>query len=227
MRISWKKLSVFGIILIGLGSSALAILTFFPQIETVTQNSFDLTTKQSYFSESFRAEKGDWLDLDITAAGHSAVHVRGQVVGEIFKVEGTTYKYKVSIPQDDVYQVQVENGMGHYEWLIIWTPDENHFTGNYHLRRTAWYVLPSYVTAFGLIITGSLMITASVIGYREDKRKAETSRVCPQCSQTVAIDKTTCPYCGFDITKSVRCKHCGALYDSSLYKCPNCGAKRE
>jgi len=109
------------IVLIALGLSVIVILTSFPQVETVTQNSFDLTTKQSYFSDRFRAESGYWLDLDITSTGASAVHVSGQVVGEIFKVEGTIYRYTVSIPQGDVYQIQVENKAGHYEWIIIWT----------------------------------------------------------------------------------------------------------
>lgn len=210
-----------------LGLSVVGLLTYFPQVETITQNSFDLTTKQSYFSDRFRAESGYWLDLDITSNGASVVHVSGQVAGEIFKVEGTAYKYSVKIPQGDVYQVQVENKMGHYEWLIIWTPDENHFGGNFYLRRSASYVLPLYITAFALVGVGSLLLTFSVIGYQKDKRKAEMSRKCPQCGQTVAIDKTLCPYCAFDVTKSVRCKHCNALYESSLYKCPNCGAKRE
>jgi len=227
MRISWKKLSVFGIVLIVLGLSLVGLLLCFSPIEMVTQNSFDLTTKQSYFSDRFRAERGYWLDLDVTSDGASAVHVSGQVVGEIFKVEGTAYEYSVWIPQGDVYQVQVENKMGHYELLFFWTPDENHFSGNYYLKRDAWYVLPSYITTFALVGVGSLMLTISVLGYRKEKQKAEMSRKCPQCGQTVAIDKKVCPYCGFDVTKSVRCKHCNALYDSSLYKCPHCGARRE
>jgi len=227
MRISWKKLSLLGIVLIALGLSVIVFLTSLSHIETVNQNTFDLSTKQSYYSDRFRAESGYWLDLDIATNGASAVHVSGQVVGEIFKVEGTAYKYSVRIPQGDVYQVQVENKMGHYEWLIIWTPDENHFSGNFYLKRNAWYVLPSYITAFALVGVGSLVLAFSVMGYQKDKRKAELSRKCPQCGQTVAIDKTLCPYCGFDVTKSVRCKHCDALYDSSLYKCPHCGAKRE
>lgn len=200
-------------------------------VETVNQNSVDVTTKDSYYSDKFRAETGYWFDLDIVSDGPSVVHVSGQIVKEIFKVEGTKYQYEVSISQGDVYQVQVENKKGHSEWFgFVWVPDDNHISGSIYLRRNVPVVdiLGIYllIPAIILIVTGISVVIVSTLILQQRKRKAELSRVCPHCCQIVTKDMAICPYCGFDVTKSVRCKHCDTIYDSSLYKCPNCGAKR-
>jgi len=68
--------------------------------------------------------------LDISSTGPSALHIVGQTVGEVFKVEGSVYEYSVKILTSAVYQVQVENKAGHYELIYIWTLDENHIIGN-------------------------------------------------------------------------------------------------
>lgn len=227
MRFSWKKLLLVGIILIVLGFAVFVTLEFVPKLEAVNQQTFDLTTKPSYFSEPFHGERGDSLDLDITTSGQSEVVIRGQVVGEVFRVGGTRYQYSYPISKGDVYQMEIRNMVGHWEDIFTWVLDDNHFSGSLYFRRTAFYVLPLTVLGFALIIIGGVAIPLGVYGILVEKRKARMSRVCPQCRQTVSIERTVCPHCGFDITKSVRCKFCDALYDSSLIRCPNCGAKKQ
>ncbi len=222
-----RGIALLGVALIILSLCVIALLAYFRPVETINHQSVDLTTQQSYYSDKFRAERGDWFDLDITSEGASVVHVSGQVVGEIFKVEGTTYKYTVSISQGDVYQVQVENKKGHSEWFgFSWVPEDNHITGNLYLKGIAAYVEPMDIAAVILSAIGIVLVASSVMLFMQQRKKTERSRVCPQCRQTVAKDKAVCPYCGFDVTKSVRCKHCDTIYDSTLYKCPNCGAKK-
>jgi predicted RNA-binding Zn-ribbon protein involved in translation (DUF1610 family) len=76
------------------------------------------------------------------------------------------------------------------------------------------------------IISVAIIIPVSALLYRRAKRKRmEKLRTCPQCGQKVPIEKTACPHCGFDISRSIRCKYCNTLYDRSLEKCPSCGAK--
>jgi hypothetical protein len=47
------------------------------------------------------------------------LHVDGQIVGEIFGLAGTVYKYQVKVSASDVYQVQVENKAGHYNFSLV------------------------------------------------------------------------------------------------------------
>ena len=224
-----RNFALLGMVLLILGSCVFALLPYSPPIETKNHQSVDLTSKNIYYNfDKIRAEKGYWLDLDITSDGASLVRVTGQIAGEIFKVEGTAYKYEITIPQGDVYQVQIENRKGHYDWFS-WTPDDNHIAGNLYLRgvgTVATYVAPLNIVAIVLSVIGILLVAVSIMLFMQQRRKAERSRVCPQCSQTVAKDKAVCPHCGFDVTKSVRCKHCDAVYDRTLYKCPNCGARK-
>jgi len=81
---------------------------------------------------------------------------------------------------------------------------------------------------YEIILVAGLVVGVAtfLLLYKRAKRKRlENLRVCPNCSQKVPIQKTTCPYCGFDITRSIRCGYCNAFYDRSLPKCPNCGAE--
>jgi hypothetical protein len=117
------------------GSVIIVFLSLFPQTEIVSQTAIDTTITGWYFSEKFRAESGYWLDLDISSTGASVLHVVGQIVGEVFRVEGSTYKYTVPISGDDVYQVQVENKAGHFEFFT-WVPHENHIIGNFYLKKS-------------------------------------------------------------------------------------------
>jgi predicted RNA-binding Zn-ribbon protein involved in translation (DUF1610 family) len=227
MGFPWKKLLSSGFLLIVCGVLIIVVLATIHPVNTVSRQSFDLVTKPSFFTQQFRSEDGDSLSLDISTSGSSEVHVRGQVVGEMFKVAGTRYQYTIPITEGDVYQIEIRNMVGHYENIFFWVLDDNHFVGSYNVKRVASYVLPLNVVGIALIGLGVLALFISANRMLSEKHKAEMSRKCPQCGQAVSINKTTCPYCGFDVTKSVRCKHCNALYDSSLYKCPNCGAKRE
>jgi len=223
-----KKLLILGGVLFTTGVVMVAFLLSFPQVETAYQATFDMTTKGWYSSDKFRAEGGYWLDLDVSSTGPSILHVVGQTVGEIFKVEGSTYKYSVPIPRGDVYQVQVENKAGHYELLFFWTPDENRFSGNFCLkRRTAnfYQLVSSSVTMF--VITSAIVPSVIYMEYRA-RQRAKSTYGCPRCDKTVSIGLEKCPYCKIDLTKYwVRCKYCKKLYDSHFEECPRCGASTE
>jgi RNA polymerase subunit RPABC4/transcription elongation factor Spt4 len=99
------------------------------------------------------------------------------------------------------------------------------WSASYKYEPYVAYAVPAVI---GLSIIGAVVIIAGldIVGMWRAAKIAKT-RKCPQCGQTVKLDRTVCPHCGFDITKSVRCKHCNALYERSLDKCPHCGAKKE
>ena len=78
-----------------------------------------------------------------------------------------------------------------------------------------------------LMVVGVLLVSGEIFMELERKQKMEKLRICPNCSQQVPIEKTACSHCGFDISKSVRCNYCNTVYDRSLPKCPECGAKNK
>lgn len=223
-----KKLLILAAALLMAGLTIISVLLLFPQTEMVSQTTIDMTTTGWYNSDKFRAESGYWLDLDISSTGASVLHIVGQTVGEIFNVEGTTYRYSITIPSGDVYQVQVENKAGHYEWLIIWTPDENHITGNFYLKRRPSYFYP--LVSFGaiMLVVGLVIIPSVIYMEYRTRQKAKLEYECPRCGKKVSIGLEKCPYCKIDLTKYwVRCKYCKKLYDSHYEACPRCGAPRE
>jgi RNA polymerase subunit RPABC4/transcription elongation factor Spt4 len=223
-----KKSMTLGLIVLVIGISVISFLLLFPHTDTVIQNSIDVTTTGIYSSDKFRAESGYWLDLDINSSGVSTIHVVGQTVGEIFRVDGTTYKYNVSISSGDVYQVQVENKAGHYEYIIIWVPDENHIAGSFYLKRTAAYFFQLLPVGAILLAVGSLIIPITVYVEYNARQRAKLLYKCPRCGKEVNIGLEICPYCKLDLTKYwVRCKYCNKFYDSHLEKCPKCGAETE
>lgn len=222
-----RKLLILGVALLIVGLLIISVLLLFTQPETVSEAPVDTTTTGSYFSEKFRAESGYWLDLDISSSGASTIHILGQTVGEIFKVDGTTYRYRVQTSKGDVYQVQVENKAGHTEWFgFVWVPDENHITGIFYLKRTPTYFYQ--LMAFGAIMLTAGLLTVPAVIYMEyrARQRAKLIYECPRCGKEVQIGSEVCPYCKLDLTKYwVRCKYCNKLYDSHLEKCPRCGAE--
>jgi len=95
------------------------------------------------------------------------------------------------------------------------------------------YLQPLFLVAVAILSVSAIGIfffRGDIIRYINTyraKRKARMYRVCPRCRQTVPINIPICPYCGLDITKSIRCEYCNEFYDRSLDKCPNCGARRK
>jgi hypothetical protein len=78
------------------------------------------------------------------------------------------------------------------------------------------------------VVSIMFLVTISVLLYRRaERKKKEKIRICPYCGQKTSIENTMCTFCGFDISRSVKCKYCNTFYDRSLPKCPNCGAKKE
>jgi RNA polymerase subunit RPABC4/transcription elongation factor Spt4 len=96
------------------------------------------------------------------------------------------------------------------------------WSASYDYRPYEPYTLPIFAS---LVIPGILLIVwVSYTEYRR-RQKLEQQRVCSNCGKAVSIDKMTCPYCGFNVGKSIRCRYCKTIYDRSQPKCPNCGAK--
>jgi ribosomal protein L32 len=98
------------------------------------------------------------------------------------------------------------------------------WSASYDYKPYAPYALPILVS---LVAVGALLISGEIFMDFKRKQKMEKLRTCPNCSQKVPIEKTVCPHCGFDISKSIRCIYCNTIYDRSLPKCPNCGAKNK
>lgn len=98
------------------------------------------------------------------------------------------------------------------------------WSASYEYKPYAPYALP--IVAL-LAMVGALLVAGETYVELKRKQKIEKLRICPNCSQQVPIEKTVCPHCGFDISKSVRCVYCNTVYDRSLPKCPECGAKNK
>jgi hypothetical protein len=95
---------------------------------------------------------------------------------------------------------------------------------SYEYKLYAPYALPIFAI---LAVVGALLVSGETYVELKRKQKMEKLRICPNCSQRVPIDKLVCQHCGFDISKSIRCNYCNTIYDRSLPKCPNCGAKNK
>jgi len=213
-----KELLFLGIALLIIGSLVIGIFSFWVQSETVVAVAVDVTTRWRYYSEGFRAESGDWLELDISSSGISKMQVIGQTVGEVFLVnEGTTYKYAVQIYQDDVYEIR-----------ISWGGSDNHISGDFYLKRTPTYFFQIMASGAVLLTVGILMIPSIIYLEHRARQIAKSLYECPRCKKEVRIGLEVCPYCKLDLTKYwIRCKYCNKFYDSHLEKCPKCGAETE
>lgn len=214
------------------GSLMIVALLFFIQPETAIATTMDTTTTGSYVSDKFRAEAKYWLEIDISSNASSTIHIIGQTTGEVFKVDGTTYKYTVQIQTGDVYQVQVENKANWYDWWDIFHTSphyvNNHMYGDFYLKRTPTYFFQVMPLGVALLTVGLLMIPSVIYVEYRARQKAKSLYECPRCKREVSIGLEVCPYCKLDLTKYwVRCKYCNKFYDSHLEKCPKCGAETE
>ena len=159
-----KKILILGVILFVTGLVSIVLLFSTPQVETAYQTSVDMTTRGWYNSDKFRAEDGYWLDLAISSSEPSALHIVGQTVGKVFKVEGSVYEYRVRISTSDVYQVQVENKAGHARMHII---------GNFKLRRTPIHYHQLLLVDAIMLAVGLVMIPAVIYMEHRARQKAK------------------------------------------------------
>ncbi len=180
-----EKNLILGVILFVTGLVSIVLLFSTPQVETAYQTSVDITTKGWYNSDKFRAEDGYWLDLDISSTGPSALHIVGQTVGEVFKVEGSVYEYSAKILTSDVYQVQVENKAGHHELIYIWTLDENHIICNFKLRRTPTHSHQLLSVDAIMLALGLVMIPSVIYMEHRARQKAKLECEYPHARQHV------------------------------------------
>jgi ribosomal protein L32 len=93
---------------------------------------------------------------------------------------------------------------------------------SYEYKPYAPFAVPLLVL---LVASGTALVSGTY--FTDLRQKMKKLRTCPNCNQRVPIEKTICPHCGFDISKSIRCIYCNTIYDRSLPKCPNCGAKNK
>jgi hypothetical protein len=96
------------------------------------------------------------------------------------------------------------------------------WSASYEYKPYASFALPLLVL---LVVVGAAIIAGAY--FTDLSQKMKKMRTCPNCSQRVPIEQAICPHCGFDISKSIRCNYCNTVYDRSLSKCPNCGAKNK
>jgi hypothetical protein len=96
------------------------------------------------------------------------------------------------------------------------------WSASYEYKPYAPFAIPILVL---LVAIGTALVTGTYL--IDVRQKMKKLRTCPNCNQKVPIEKTICPHCGFDISKSIRCVYCNTIYDRSLPKCPNCGAKNK
>jgi RNA polymerase subunit RPABC4/transcription elongation factor Spt4 len=73
------------------------------------------------------------------------------------------------------------------------------------------------------VVIGALLVASEFI--QKLLLRLRKLRTCPNCKRLVTMQTPICPHCGFDVSKTIRCKYCHTMYDRSLPKCPNCGAK--
>ena len=87
--------------------------------------------------------------------------------------------------------------------------------GIYQLSNFPWYLFgagPQIMSTLAALIPVIIGIGLIVVGASSAKQ------VLPQVPQSVVVREV--------VTVKIRCSYCGTLYDETLDKCPNCGAKR-
>jgi len=128
---------------------------------------------------------------------------------------GATFSFRTA--EDGNYYFVFDNPgvLFNGERAIVWS-------ASYEYKPYGSFALPILVS---FVAVGAILVAGTSI--LELKHRMEKLRTCPKCSRRIPIEKTICPHCGFDITKSVQCKYCHTFYDSSMLKCPNCGAQNK
>jgi len=222
-KLDFYKLAV-GLILIVIGIPIFLLSDLFP---LVTINDFLVDEKLTdwYGTQVFYAKAGDRLHIDVTVSGGSAkLRVDKQTGGTVFEeVQGVLLKYEIPIPSDEGYIV--------YIWTRAYPFPSNYvnLTGTITLKRVSNNFYPIGYIVVGLIGFGTVLVVASLISYIQERKRLEQEkklRMCPYCHRKVSVEKQVCPFCGFDVVRSVECKYCDAFFDRNLPKCPNCGAKK-
>jgi len=173
---------------------------------------------------TFQLSWGDTVKGVISVSGgilHPGVDISvtdplGNTILNMGRVTGTT-------------QIEFSGGFirGSYELRIVnpsWLSEKT-VTITYDLEINP---LMHYNYEIIAVVSIMFLVTVSVLLYkRAERKKKEKIRICPYCGQKTSIENTMCTFCGFDISRSVKCKYCNTFYDHSLPKCPNCGAKKE
>lgn len=148
---------IAGVVLLVIGFA----LFWFPYLETIGQQTVNKSLGSTlggggssvHSFEPFKAEAQEWLDLDISASDDVLVTVKGQIVGEIFHVEGKLFKYKVTFDVSDVYEVEITN----QSWF-----SSKDVSGNIYVIRYATYLHPLKLSGIGIILLG---LGVAIVGF--------------------------------------------------------------
>jgi uncharacterized membrane protein/RNA polymerase subunit RPABC4/transcription elongation factor Spt4 len=217
-------LVAWGIILI-LAGTAIALTNNFYRSETVKRIEIDEVSTDWYTTEYFYALRGDRLEVNVNVSGGSAkLRVDEQSGATIFQeVQGVIMLYSIPIASNGAYTVQI--------WTRAWPWPSTYVSliGTVEFRRVSSNFYPMGYVAVGTAIAGLLLIVGSVLSYILETSRAkeiQKLRACPYCNRQVAVERSVCPHCGFDVNRSEHCKYCAGFFDRSLPKCPNCGAKK-
>ncbi|HVP26306.1 MAG TPA: zinc ribbon domain-containing protein [Candidatus Bathyarchaeia archaeon] len=232
-----KWLIVFGIILIALGTSIYFVLTPITSSQTIASEDSLTILAGSSFPRSFH------IPSDASVSG-TINQVKGQVTDDIdfYIFSRANYEKWVSNKDDSsiVWYIKIYRATSNIPFTFRTDMDDDYYfvfdnpgvwlngertvvwSASYDYKPYASYALLLF---FLLVVLGALLICAAFLN--ELRQRIERYRICPNCGKKVEIKNTFCPHCGFDVSKSIRCKYCNTIYDRSLPKCPNCGAKNK
>lgn len=218
------KIFAIGLIIVAIGTAIILSSSPYPS-KTIRHITVNEASTDWYSTGSILAQAGDRLLINVDSTGGNAkIRVDTQAGQNVFpEQQSNSLHYEVQIPSTDTYQVII--------WTRAWPFPSTYVAlqGSIDQNRLILDLYPVGYVGIGIILVGLFVIVSGSALYVYKTKIAEEEkrlRICPYCSQKVAIDKLVCQFCGFDITKSVRCQYCQAFYNRSLEKCPHCGAKQ-
>jgi predicted RNA-binding Zn-ribbon protein involved in translation (DUF1610 family) len=210
-----------------------------PQSSVIISESFSVPPQTVMHTAFLNAGDSLNIEVTVTAGGYKDIDfsVNDGSTTYLSYSRVTTVNRDWTVPTSSNYNFVYDNS---FSWITskdVTVQVTKHWMQPAYRDVTQNAPLLPFATFYGGVVlllagitlatSGSSLSPVNAILTMYEKQKAKKIRACPQCNQKVLINMTICPYCGFDITKSVRCKHCNALYASSSYNCPHCGAKRE
>lgn len=230
-----KSVVVLGAILVVLGVLAYAILPTFVNNQTIVSAEAITARAGSSVPRVFR------LPNDATATGTLStvsggngdidfyVFDKNNYDNWVINQPNNRYVYIYRASSGSLFSFRTDEEADFYfvfsnPQLLFGSDRSITWSASYEYKPYAPYALP-----FGalLAVVGALLVLGETYVGLKRKQKMEKLRICPNCSQQVPIEKPVCQHCGFDISKSIRCNYCNTIYDRSLPKCPNCGAKNK
>lgn len=213
-----------GLVIVAIGTVIILTSNLYTE-KTVRNIAVNEASTDWYSTGPIVAQSGDRLEINVDSTGGSAkLRVDTQDGESVFpEVQSSHLEYEVLLPSTETYQVII--------WTRAWPFPSNYVAlqGSVSQKRVVLDLYPTGYVGIGVILVGLFTMLSGVAVYIYEQRKIKEEknlRICPYCNKKTAIDNPICQFCGFNITRSIRCPYCQAFYDRSLEKCPNCGAKQ-